>query len=84
MKKLKDFLNRNNISGVEFARILGTTQPRLVKWLSGMGRPGLDHAVKIEELTLGVVKVKDWLKERPIDPECAVVPQPQEPPQLSQ
>ena len=48
----------------EFAQKLGISGPYLSQILSGVRRPGLDLAIKIERETDGKVPVYTWAKQR--------------------
>lgn len=50
-------------SPADFARNSGgrINEPELSRWLSGKGRPGLDKAVEIEDLTDKQVPARAWI-----------------------
>lgn len=39
---LKDFLEENNLTQVEFARRIGVKQSQVSEWLKGKAKPGYD------------------------------------------
>lgn len=53
-------------SPAEFARASRgkVNEPELSRWLSGKGRPGLDKAVILGELTDGKVPPEAWAKRK--------------------
>lgn len=63
MKKLRNFLEKNEITITDFAKKLGCSHAQLSRWISGVNTPSVKVVVDIEELTLGIVKPKDWLIE---------------------
>ena len=59
--KLKDYLQEHGIKTTVFAKKIGVSQPTLSTWLNDVHLPGLKFVFKIEQLTYGHVKVKDWI-----------------------
>ena len=59
--ELCDYLKSKNISQKDFAAEVGVTGTILSQYLTGKFRPNLRIAVKIEELTNGIVRPKDML-----------------------
>jgi len=64
MKKLKNFLEINNISITDFAKKIGSSHAQLSRWLTGFYIPSIKVIVEIETLTFGIVKPKDWIIEK--------------------
>lgn len=60
MKKLKAYMERNNLSAVDFARKIRKPAPSLYAWMRGAATPALKTAIKIEKATNGEVTVYDW------------------------
>lgn len=46
----------------EFANLLGINKSSLSNMIAGLKRPSLELAVKIEKLTKGKVKPRDWVE----------------------
>lgn len=51
MKRLADYLVENGITQVAFARLAGTGQSTVSKWLSGHRQPSLDQLRRIATIT---------------------------------
>jgi len=58
-ERLRDWITRSKVKDYEAADILGVNNVVLSQWLSGSRKPGLDNAVKIEQVT--GVSVESWL-----------------------
>lgn len=61
---LSDYLKKTGITQVELAKTIGVAQGQVSDWASGVRRPGLDHALRLEEATRGAVPAKSWSKRR--------------------
>lgn len=61
MRKLIEFLDKNNLSQAQFAKIIGTSNYTLSNIIRNLRRPTLELAYSIEKNTFGKVKMKDWL-----------------------
>ncbi len=61
--KLKNYLQENGIKATFFAKRVGVSQPTLYTWLHGEHSPNIKFAHKIEQITKGEVKLKDWVDE---------------------
>ena len=51
MKTLRQYLKRNGISQVDFAKQVGVSQPTVWAWLHGRKNPSLNHLNKLADLT---------------------------------
>ena len=60
MKKLKAYMERNNLNAEGFARKIKKPTPSLYAWLRGSSTPALKTAIRIEKATKGEVTVYDW------------------------
>ena len=58
--KLKDYLKKKKISCKEFARMLGVTPQTISNYNSGKSYPSRNTVKKIEKLTGGKVKQRDF------------------------
>lgn len=61
---LKEYLFRNDIMQKDFSTALGISYKTLWSIINGVRMPSLDIAVKIEEITHGVVKCKDLIPKK--------------------
>jgi transcriptional regulator with XRE-family HTH domain len=64
MLELKKFLEVNEITYREFAKIIGTSIFTLTNILNGIRLPSLKLAINIEKATLKKITVYDWLTEK--------------------
>ena len=62
--KLKDFLDKKNMSMYSFAKLLGVTHQTISNIAILHKEPSLSVATRIEELTLGEVKCSDMSKHK--------------------
>ena len=69
--KLRAYLDEKRITYREFAEKLGVHLQSLKNIVDGIGRPSLEIAVKIEELTNGEVAPKDLIASSSIWLSCA-------------
>lgn len=60
-RTLKAWLDRQDMSRVEFAGLCSVTRQTLYKWFDGTVRPGMAHQHRIAHLTNDTVRVSDWL-----------------------
>lgn len=60
---LKEYLQQNGIRFTFFAKRVGVSQPALSAWMNGTVTPSIFYAHKIEQITKGEVKIKDWITE---------------------
>ncbi len=59
--KIKEFVEKQfNGNASEFARFAGVTRQCANYWINGLRKPSIKLAIKIEKITKGAVKVKDW------------------------
>lgn len=63
MNELKQYLKSKHLTQADFAAKLGVTQSRVSEWLTGKRRPGLDMALRIQQVTRGKVKAAVWQKK---------------------
>jgi ribosome-binding protein aMBF1 (putative translation factor) len=64
MKTLSDYLKDTGMTQSEFAAKIGADVSVVSRFSRAHARPGLDLAVKIEQVTGGAVPVEAWLKEQ--------------------
>lgn len=57
---LDRYLKARRLSGAELARKIGVDPAQISRWRRG-AVPGLIHALRIQEVTRGAVKAKDWM-----------------------
>ncbi len=62
---LSKWIDRAGLTREEFAAQLGISRPHVDRLCRGVRRPGLDLAMKIEQLTKGVVSAAAWTKIPP-------------------
>lgn len=60
MMTLRDYLATTGTSQVEFARRIGTSQPRISDWCAFEPTISLENAVLVERVTEGAVPVEVW------------------------
>lgn len=58
--KLAQYLDTKGISQTEFASRIGVTQVAVSRYVSGDRTPSLRLILRIEKVTKGAVKPKDW------------------------
>ena len=56
---LKHWLKKKGMSAYKFSQRSGIPTSLLSRWLAGDGKPGLDNAVLISQVTGGQVSVED-------------------------
>lgn len=61
MNKLKKYIKDNNLTVAIFADKIGKTRQAVHSWVAEKGKPDLESAVIIENVTKGAVKPKDWV-----------------------
>jgi transcriptional regulator with XRE-family HTH domain len=64
MEQLATHLKAAGTKRNEFARIVGISAPYLTQILSGLKRPSLDLAFRIETATGGVVPASCWVSHQ--------------------
>ena len=57
--RLRHWIERSKVNQTQAAEILGVHQVVLSQWLTGTRVPGLENAVKLEQLT--GISVESWL-----------------------
>lgn len=62
MERLKQWLKENNITGAQFAEMLGVAQSAVSMWLTGERFPSRKNIQKIAEYTGGEVQPNDFYK----------------------
>jgi transcriptional regulator with XRE-family HTH domain len=70
MKKLREFLERENMSISELAQLLGVTKNYVWMLLDGRNQPSVLLAKEIETVTKGSIKAIDILSDKPLKPRC--------------
>lgn len=60
MKKLAQYIESNGITKVAFAKSIGTSRFYIHDLISGRRAPSVKMMLKIEEVTKGRIKAKDW------------------------
>ena len=60
--KLKRWLEINEITGIEFAEMVGVTDGAVSRWKMGGRIPRQDQILMIEKLTSGKVRPADFYK----------------------
>jgi len=63
MNDLATYRKRAGLTQVQFAALLGISQGMACRLETGVARPSLDLAVKIERVTGGAVPVETWVSE---------------------
>ena len=59
--KIKEFVEKEfKGNASEFARKAGISRQCVNYWINGLRKPSIKLAIKIEKITKGAVKVKDW------------------------
>jgi len=58
-ERLRDWIKRSQVSQTQAAKILSVHPVMISEWLGGTRRPGLENAVKIEQIT--GISVESWL-----------------------
>lgn len=64
-EKLKAWIADENISNAEAARRAGYDRGNFHRVLTGIAKPSLDLAHRIEAMTAGVVSMSDWVGFEP-------------------
>ena len=59
--QLFEYLIQRDVSQTQFAEKIGVSQPTLSRYLVGETIPSVVTAIKIEQVTGGAVKPRDWL-----------------------
>ena len=62
MERLKKWLKEKNMTGAQFAELLGVAQAAVSMWLTGERFPSRRNIQKIVELTGGEVQPNDFYK----------------------
>lgn len=62
MERLKQWLKEHNITGAQFAEMMGVRQSAVSMWLTGERFPSRENIQKIVELTGGKVQPNDFYK----------------------
>jgi transcriptional regulator with XRE-family HTH domain len=62
MERLKQWLKEKNMTGAQFAELLGVAQAAVSMWLTGERFPSRRNIQKIVELTGGEVQPNDFYK----------------------
>lgn len=62
MEQLKKWLKEKNMTGAQFAELLGVAQAAVSMWLTGERFPSRRNIQKIVELTGGEVQPNDFYK----------------------
>jgi transcriptional regulator with XRE-family HTH domain len=62
MERLKKWLKDHNLTGAEFAKIIGVQQACVSLWLTGERFPRPENMQKIMEATGGEVQPNDFYK----------------------
>ena len=63
MDKLKQYLKEHNLTGAEFAELIGVGQSAVSMWLTGDRFPSRENIQKIVEVTSGEVQPNDFYGE---------------------
>lgn len=61
--RLEKYLHDNEISGAAFARIIGTSQVTVHRYIKGHRFPSPKTIAKISAATKGKVSVRDWYEQ---------------------
>jgi DNA-binding XRE family transcriptional regulator len=61
--KLKDYLEQSHQPVAEFAKKIGASRQAVYVFLGDGKKPSLEVAVRIEQVTGGLVPVESWLPE---------------------
>jgi transcriptional regulator with XRE-family HTH domain len=77
METLPQYLKRLGIPQSQFAVTVGITQSHLSKICSGINRPSLQIATRIEKTTAGAIPASSWFAETvdPTAPEPPLTPE---------
>jgi len=67
---LKDYLKREKLTYIEFAKHLDCTSTTVFRIIAGTQYPKMDLAMRIVELTDGEVSLDDIYSDRPKKPVC--------------
>lgn len=59
---LQEYLEKRDLTEAEFAQIIGKNQTTVGRYKRGTLMPRPSTIVKIEEVTKGAVKFKDWVQ----------------------
>lgn len=59
--KLKEWLEKNNVSQQEFAEHLGKSKSAICRYLNGSRTPNVETIVAISTITEEQVTVNDWM-----------------------
>jgi transcriptional regulator with XRE-family HTH domain len=62
--KLQQFLDLNNISRADFAKVIGVSEVAITRYVGGRRMPRPELLVKIKEATNGAVTPNDFLPEQ--------------------
>ena len=57
---LDKYLKRRGVAAAELAQAIGVDPAQISRWRRG-AVPGLIHALRLQEVTRGAVKAKDWM-----------------------
>jgi transcriptional regulator with XRE-family HTH domain len=58
--RLKEWLEQKNLNQYEFAELVQAKQPMISQIINGHRRPSPELALRIEAVTKGKVKMRDW------------------------
>ena len=64
MEKLTDYISMSGETRAKFAQECGISAPYLSQIISGIKRPSLGVALKIERITNGAVPVSVWAENK--------------------
>jgi len=64
MEKLTDYISKSGETRAKFAQECGISAPYLSQIISGIKRPSLGVALKIERITNGAVPVSVWAENK--------------------
>lgn len=59
---LQEFLEKNEMTEAEFAQLIGKNQTTVGRYKRLEHLPNVEMILKIEEVTNGKVKFKDWVQ----------------------
>jgi transcriptional regulator with XRE-family HTH domain len=59
---LNEWLDKHRMSQSELAKILGVSEGTISRWRRGINTPGLDIAIKIQDVTNSQVGLADLIK----------------------
>ena len=60
--KLKDYLSDKGISVRAFAREMSVAHTTVIKWTAGRALPEGRHMIRLEQVTKGKVKARDFIQ----------------------